>query len=130
MKSRVEHNRLWNHQHPPAKVDECEGDVRVLDLPKVGKDLFDTTISSASGFDKACNTVEGLPYNEERLRQNSLRAHEAGPEIQTPLSQIREPQPHIELDTNVPSRADKGGHGHGDCQVILEVLGHAHVRER
>jgi hypothetical protein len=71
---------------------------------------------------------EGLSYNEKWLRQNSLRADEAGPEIQAPLSQIREPQPHIELDTNVPGRADECSHSHRHRQVILEVLGHAHAR--
>jgi hypothetical protein len=85
MKARVEHNRLWNHQHPPAKVDKCESDIWVLDLPKVGENLFDTTISLSS------KGVESSAYNEERLRQNSLRADEAGPEIQPPLPQVREP---------------------------------------
>jgi hypothetical protein len=52
-------------------------------------------------------------YNEERLRQNSLRANKVGPKMQSTLSQIREPQPHIELETYIPGSTDKGGHGHG-----------------
>jgi hypothetical protein len=127
MKSRVEHNRLWYHQHPPAKVDEDEGNIRVFDHPKVGENLFDTVISS----DSDCVRRErgGVSYNKEWLRKDSLRADEAGPEIQSVLAQVREPQPHVKLNADVPSRADKGGHGHGDRQIIFKVLGHAHARD-
>lgn len=95
---RVEHPALRHHHDEPREVDERDGRHGVLPHAKVGED------------------------DEERLQDDAPRRECAGPKVQPAPPLEDEEQRRVDLDANVPRDADEGGHGHGQRQVVPDVV--------